>query len=174
MSQQDECATFFGKYRGTVENPVDLQGLGRVQVSVPDVLGDATLAWAMPCSPYAGDGVGFFAIPPKGASVWVEFERGDPDYPIWTGCFWGMGETPTPPGPLGVFKTVLKTDKFTLEVDNNPALPMLTIEIDIGGASGKASLKADMTGLTLSCAGNTVALAIDGVSINNPNLKVMK
>ena len=23
--------------------------------------------------------------------VWVEFEQGDPDYPIWTGCYWGIG-----------------------------------------------------------------------------------
>jgi len=174
MTMADSHTTFFGKYRGTVENPIDLQGLGRIQVSVPDVLLDGTLAWAMPCSPYAGDGVGFFAIPPKGANVWVEFERGDPDYPVWTGCFWDMGQPPAPPGPLGVFKTVLKTDKFVLEIDNNPALPMLNLEIDLGPPAGKASLKADKTGLTLSCSGNTIALAVDGVSINNPNLKILK
>lgn len=168
------CATYHGKYRGTVENPVDFKGMGRVQVSVPDVLGDGTLAWAMPCTPYAGDDVGFFAIPPRGASVWVEFERGDPDYPIWSGCFWEMGQAPAPPGPLGIFKTVLKTEKFLVEADNNPALPKLTIEIDLGPPAGKASIKADQTGLTLTCAGNTIALAIDGVSINNPNLKVLK
>ena len=28
-------------------------------------------------------------VPQIGAGVWVEFEQGDPDYPIWTGCFWG-------------------------------------------------------------------------------------
>ncbi|WP_117190425.1 phage baseplate assembly protein V [Rhizobium terrae] len=166
--------SYFGKYRGTVENNIDPQGLGRVQVSVPDVLGDVTLAWAMPCSPYAGDGVGFFAVPPTGASVWIEFERGDPDYPILAGCFWGMGEPPTPPGPLGITKTVLKTDKFTLEADSNPALPMLTIEIALGGAAGTASIKADATGLTLSCAGNTIAMTPTGVAINNTNLVVMK
>jgi len=171
---EDNCATYFGKYRGTVENPIDLEGLGRVQVSVPDVLGDGTMAWAMPCVPYGGDGVGFFAIPPKGANVWVEFERGDPDYPIWSGCFWDRGQPPTPPGPLGVFKTVLKTKKFTLEADNNPALPSLIISFDIGGVAGTASLTADMTGLKLTCAGNTIALSVDGVSINNPNLKVLK
>lgn len=166
--------TYFGKYRGTVENPIDLQGKGRVQVSVPDVLGDGTLAWAMPCAPFAGKGVGFFAVPPQGASVWVEFERGDPDYPIWSGGFWETGEAPVPPGPLGVFKTVLKTDKFTLEADSNPALPSLTIEIAIGGVAGTASIKADATGLTLSCAGNTITMSVDGVSINNPNLKILK
>ena len=71
--------------------------LGRVQVSVPAVLGDGRLSWAMPCVPYAGSQVGFFAIPPVGANVWVEFEGGDPDYPIWSGCFWGTGEVPATP-----------------------------------------------------------------------------
>ena len=85
---------FFGKYRGTVANNIDPQMMGRVQVSVPSVLGEGQLSWAMPCVPYAGSGVGFFAIPPNGANVWVEFEAGDPDYPIWSGCFWGMGEAP--------------------------------------------------------------------------------
>lgn len=76
---------FFGKYRGKVENNIDPMMMGRVQVSVPAVLGDGGLSWAMPCAPYAGSGVGFFAIPPTGANVWVEFEGGDPDYPIWSG-----------------------------------------------------------------------------------------
>jgi uncharacterized protein involved in type VI secretion and phage assembly len=48
----------------------------------------------MPCTPYAGRDVGFFAIPPVNSNVWVEFEQGDPDYPIWSGCFWGMNELP--------------------------------------------------------------------------------
>lgn len=82
---------YYGKYRGKVENNIDPMQLGRIQVSAPAVLGDGTLSWAMPCTPYAGSGVGFFAIPPVGANVWVEFEGGDPDYPIWAGCFWGTG-----------------------------------------------------------------------------------
>jgi hypothetical protein len=171
---EEGCANYFGKYRGTVENPVDLKGVGRVQVSVPDVLGDGKLAWAMPCAPYAGDGVGFFAIPPKGANVWVEFERGDPEYPIWSGCFWDIGQAPAAPTPLSIFKTILKTKKFTLEIDSNPALPSFSIEMDIGGVAGTASIKGDMTGLTLSCAGNKIALSVEGVSINDPNLKVLK
>jgi len=42
-------------------------------------------------------GVGLFFLPPKGANVWVEFEGGDPDYPIWSGCFWSDGEVPAQP-----------------------------------------------------------------------------
>ena len=67
---------FFGKYRGRVEKNVDPERLGRLQLSVPVVLQDVSTGWALPCVPYAGPGVGLFAIPPVGASVWVEFEGG--------------------------------------------------------------------------------------------------
>ena len=87
---------YYGKYRGKVANPIDPLGLGRIQVEVPAVYGDGTLNWAMPCAPYAGPGVGFFVIPPKDANIWVEFEAGDIDSPIWSGCFWATGEASFP------------------------------------------------------------------------------
>src|SRR4029450_11270491 len=80
---------FYGKHRGTVENNLDPVGQGRIQVRVPAILQDSSLSWAIPCGPYAGPGVGFFMTPPIGAQVWVEFEGGDPEYPIWSGGFWG-------------------------------------------------------------------------------------
>jgi hypothetical protein len=84
---------FFGKYRGSVVDNVDPLRLGRLSVRVPDVFGD-NLGWALPCVPFAGPGVGFLALPPVGANVWVEFEAGDPDYPVWAGCFWGPNQLP--------------------------------------------------------------------------------
>lgn len=51
---------FFGKYRGKVESNDDPQQLERLQISVPLVLGDNRLSWAMPCVPYAGPSVGLF------------------------------------------------------------------------------------------------------------------
>jgi uncharacterized protein involved in type VI secretion and phage assembly len=63
--------------------------MGRVQVMVPDVSALLPSSWAMPCVPVAGIQMGMYAVPPIGAGVWVEFEQGDPDYPIWTGCWWG-------------------------------------------------------------------------------------
>jgi uncharacterized protein involved in type VI secretion and phage assembly len=83
---------FFGKYRGKVKNNVDPMQQGRIHVSVPAVLGEGSLSWAMPCVPYAGSQVGFFAIPPVDANVWVEF-GGDPDAPIWSGCFWARAKS---------------------------------------------------------------------------------
>jgi uncharacterized protein involved in type VI secretion and phage assembly len=79
----------YGKYRGFVTNNKDEQQRGRVRLKVPALFGDAELGWAEPCLPFGGlPEQGFFAIPEVGAQVWVEFEAGDPDKPIWTGAFW--------------------------------------------------------------------------------------
>jgi uncharacterized protein involved in type VI secretion and phage assembly len=83
---------YYGKYRGTVINNIDPMQLGRLLVQVPDVLGLTPSGWAVPCVPLAGPTgppMGVYLVPPIGAGVWVEFEQGDPDYPIWTGCRWG-------------------------------------------------------------------------------------
>ena len=77
----------FGKYRGKVEDDIDPLGMGRLRVSVPALAGGGHSSWALPCVPYAGRDVGFYALPPIGANVWVEFEGGDLNYPIWSGCF---------------------------------------------------------------------------------------
>ena len=90
---------FFGKYRGIVTNNVDPLLRGRLMAQVPDVLGLAPSTWAEPCVPLAGPTgppMGVYLVPPIGAGVWVEFERGDPDYPIWVGCRWGAAaDVPT-------------------------------------------------------------------------------
>lgn len=146
MNPADDCATYYGKYRGTVENPADVQGLGRVQVSCPSVFGDGTLAWAMPCLPGAGSGVGLYAIPPKGAKIWVEFEAGNPDYPIWSGGFWDLGDTPAPPGPVGFLTKAWKGENFSLEIFDIPGAPTLTLELTT--ATGAAKIEAGADGMT--------------------------
>src|SRR5258706_14152752 len=80
---------FYGKYRGTVINNVDPLQIGRIQVMVPDVSNVIPSSWAMPCVPIAGKQMGTYIVPQAGAGVWVEFEQGNPDYPIWVGGFWG-------------------------------------------------------------------------------------
>src|SRR5712692_1224128 len=84
--------TFYGKYRGIVTNNDDPLGMGRIRAHVPDVTGEDESGWALPSVPFAGNGMGFVALPVNGSRVWVEFEQGDPDYPIWTGCWWGSKE----------------------------------------------------------------------------------
>src|SRR5688572_22057881 len=86
-----QAPRYFGKYRGRVEDNDDKERLGRLQIIVPQVLGEAKV-WAFPCVAYAGKDVGFYAMPKIGTGVWVEFEAGDSRYPIWTGCVWAKGD----------------------------------------------------------------------------------
>jgi hypothetical protein len=83
---------YWGKYRATVINNIDPELRGRLMLMIPDVLNLIPSTWAEACAPLAGPTgppMGIYAVPPIGAGVWVEFENGDPDYPIWVGCRWG-------------------------------------------------------------------------------------
>jgi len=162
---------FFGKYRGKVENNIDPMQLGRVQVSVPAVLGDGRLAWAMPCAPYGGPGVGFFAVPPGGANIWVEFEGGDPDYPIWSGCFWGVGEVPALPA-LAEMK-VLKTDGTTMTFSDLPGAGGLTIEVSPPAVAVPMKMVFDSTGIEISCGAAKIKMTPASVSVNDGALEVI-
>jgi hypothetical protein len=96
---------YFGKYRGVIASNEDPELKGRIQAIVPDVLGAVPTTWALPCAPITGNpGLqsGIYAVPPQGASVWMEFEHGDPNLPIWTGCFWGSATEVPPPALLGI------------------------------------------------------------------------
>ncbi len=95
--------SFYGKYRGTVRNNIDPMLKGRLLVEVGDVGGNLLSSWASPCLPVAGPNMGMFTVPPIGAGVWIEFERGDPDHPIWVGGFFSEVDVPlmarmVPPG----------------------------------------------------------------------------
>jgi uncharacterized protein involved in type VI secretion and phage assembly len=115
---------FYGKYRGVVINNVDPMQMGRIQAMVPDVAGMLPSSWAMPCLPVTGINMGVFTVPPIGAGVWMEFEKGDPDFPIWVGGFWGSAaETPllahsVPPGVAGI--TIQTTAKNGIVVSDTP------------------------------------------------------
>jgi uncharacterized protein involved in type VI secretion and phage assembly len=111
----DSSSPLLGKYRGMVVNNIDPMQIGRIQVMVADVAGFVPGTWALPCLPAAGINSGLFTVPMMGAGVWIEFERGDPDYPIWVGGFWGTtAELPVlsrmvPPGVSGfTLQTPLK------------------------------------------------------------------
>jgi uncharacterized protein involved in type VI secretion and phage assembly len=157
---------FFGKYRGKVENNIDPLQLGRVQVSVPAVLGEGRMSWAMPCVPFAGNGVGLFLVPPTGANVWVEFEGGNPDYPIWSGCFWGPGEVPASPAVAEM--KVWKTATATITVNDLPGLGGVTIETTAG-----AKIAITATGIEITN-GQGAAIKLTGpqITLNDGALEV--
>jgi uncharacterized protein involved in type VI secretion and phage assembly len=144
-------AQYLGKYRGTVFNNIDPMQQGRIQAIVPDVGNVLPGTWALPCVPMAGPQAGEFAVPPIGASVWIEFEHGDRDYPIWTGCFWGIAaEVPAlarataPPLQVIVLQTV---GQNTLMISDKP------------GPTGGLLLK--------SATGALIAINDAGITISN-------
>jgi uncharacterized protein involved in type VI secretion and phage assembly len=147
---------------------------GRLQIQVPDVAGLIPASWAMPCVPIAGIQNGMVALPVIGSGVWVEFEQGNPDYPVWVGCFWGsVAEIPalallTPPGlPAITFQTPLQNG---LTISD---LPGPTGGIMLKSATG-ATLIVNDTGIYIQNGkGAMITLVGPTVTINNGALTVI-
>ncbi len=168
---------FFGKYRGLVKDNQDETNRGRLKVTVPAVLSDLEV-WAMPCVPYAGDSVGFYSLPPNGSGVWIEFEAGDPSYPIWTGCFWADNELPDSGGPA---IKIWKTDKLKVRIDDDgdelvvstDSDSKLTLADDVEIESGGAKHTVGSDGVSSSSSGaGKVEITDASVSINSGALEV--
>lgn len=159
---------FFGKYRGKITANQDPLHQGRIQVTVPAVFGEEQIAWALPCTPYAGHNIGFFTIPPIHTNVWVEFEAGDPNYPIWSGCFWANNQLPAAARVDEPDKVqVLKTDGITLVWSNlgNKGVS-LVVENPVLDRKLKMILNAD--GIELNNADDTtVKIKADQIELKN-------
>lgn len=160
---------FFGKYRGKVTANQDPLHLGRVQIIVPAIFGEGRQSWALPCTPYAGKDVGLFLVPPIGANIWVEFEGGEPDYPIWSGCFWGEDELPQnarveDPAKVQVFRTSGIT--LTLSnVDNNKGI---TLEVTDPVVSQPLKMIFNANGIELNNNNRTIAkLMAETIELKN-------
>jgi uncharacterized protein involved in type VI secretion and phage assembly len=161
----EESRKYFGKYRGVVTGNNDPMQLGRIQAKVPDVLGEHESTWAMPSMPYAGRNVGLFLIPPTDAQVWIEFEHGDPDYPIWTGCFWDSGEVPASPAVPEM--KVLKTDAGTITLNDQKGSGSITIETTAG-----LKIVMNTNGIEISNGSQKVTVSSSSISINDGALEV--
>lgn len=142
---------YFGKYRGEITDNADPLKQGRVQVRVAAVMGQETL-WALPCSPYAGPDVGFFAIPPVGARVWVEFEGGSPDHPIWSGCYWLANQIASADASPDV--VFLRTPGASIRIEDSG-----TIEIETTGGS-----KLTLTGDEITVEASTIKHTANGAT----------
>ncbi|GAA1445869.1 phage baseplate assembly protein V [Leifsonia poae] len=143
--------TYYGKYRGTVAQNVDPMQLGRIQVIVPDVGGLVPGTWAMPCVPFAGKASGVYVVPQLGAGVWVEFEQGDPDYPIWVGGFWGTAaEVPT------------------LAMAGNPVSPSIILQSGLQNGITISDVPGPTGGILIKSTTNAMILVNDvGITISN-------
>lgn len=108
--------SFNGFYKGICTNNADPEGLSRIKAVVPQAFGDGTTEcdWALPMFPsgwgtavsivptvaiYAGGlpanapgSPGYVApaqagTPVPGSGVWIAFEGGDLNYPLWCGVW---------------------------------------------------------------------------------------
>lgn len=155
----------FGKYRGQVMQNTDPQGLGRLQVVVPALLNQAAV-WAMPCVPYAGDGVGLFAVPPVGSAVWVEFEGGDLDYPIWAGCFWRDSQRP-PEGNSNPAVKLLKTDKVSVRIDDDAGEIVIETEGGTRLTLSATAFKGEAASIGHEAGSGKTSLSAAGFDVND-------
>jgi uncharacterized protein involved in type VI secretion and phage assembly len=169
-----QSRSYVGKYRGTVVNNVDPEQRGRLQVMVPDVLGQAPSSWAEPCVPLAGNGaaMGIYLVPPIGAGVWVEFEQGDPGFPIWVGCRWGMVSDVPPSALAGVSSSpsiVLQSmGQHSIVISDQPGAAG---GITLRSASG-VTLMVNDTGIFLQNANGMITINGTAVDVNNGALTV--
>lgn len=142
---------YYGVYRGTVVENIDPLQIGRIMALVPDVGGVIPTTWAMPCVPIAGKQAGTFVVPQIGSGVFVQFEAGDPDKPVWMGGWWGdVAEVPAlalagvPGDPNIVIQTTLQNS---------------VIVSDLPGPTGGIMLK--------STTGATIIVNDTGIYIQN-------
>lgn len=149
---------YYGRYKGTVVSNLDPDKMGRLLVQVPDVMGLDPCIWAESASPLAGQGMGMYFVPPPDAGVWVEFQQGDTDFAMWTGCWRGAatdaptiaqaGNPTTPPIVLGT------TTQNNIVVCDGAVPPMV---------SGGIMLQVGVT---------TIILGKDGIQIKAPKLEI--
>jgi uncharacterized protein involved in type VI secretion and phage assembly len=170
MNETGSNNKYYGKYAATVVLNENKQLPGHLQLSIPDVLAYVPSTWAKPCMPLAGAtglAMGTYFVPPIGAGVWVEFEQGDPNRPVWVGCrLNSAADVPaialaappaTPPIVLQSMtqnKIVISSvpgDGITLETAQGAAGP--SIKITAAGI-----IISDGKGATISLTGGTVTI----------------
>lgn len=80
---------FYGKYPAIVVDVEDPNKVGRIKVDAPSIFPESQPQWARPC--FAS---GHFFVPPVGAKVWIEFEAGDIEFPLWVGTWYVPDDVP--------------------------------------------------------------------------------
>lgn len=169
---------FFGKFRGTVVQNVDPEQRGRLMLMVPDVMALLPTTWAEACVPLAGPTgppMGAYMVPPIGAGVWVEFEHGDPDYPIWTGCRWGaasdvppLAHAGNPADPNIVLQSLLQHKFMISDMPPTPATGGIVLQSTTG-----ARIVVNDSGIYIDNGkGASITLAGPTVTVNNGALVV--
>ncbi|MGH1491149.1 MAG: phage baseplate assembly protein V [Acidimicrobiales bacterium] len=159
-------ARVYGRYLGTVIDNVDPKNLCRVRVTVPEVLAGQESGWCRPVTPYAGDGVGFAAVPPIGSLVLIEWPGGDVSRePLWTGATWSDGAGVEGAGPDAVVLVTPGGHRVELRDESGSE------KVEIIASNG-SSVVMDSNGMTLTFGSQKIAMTNQSISINDGALEV--
>jgi uncharacterized protein involved in type VI secretion and phage assembly len=177
MNELTQPQRFYGKYRGTVIQNVDPNFRGRIMCEVPDVLGLVPSSWCEACTPLAGPTgppMGVHLVPPIGAGVWVEFEQGDPNKPIWSGCRWGTASDIPPLAKAGL----PISPSIVLQTAGQNAIVISDLPGPTGGIMLKSTTNAMIlvndVGITITNGkGATIMMNGPTITINNGALVVV-
>lgn len=161
---RDVRGRYYGKYGGVVIDNADPLQLGRLKVQVPTLMQDTEVGWARPALPFAGPGHGHVMLPAVDAMVWVEFEAGNLDQPIWTGCFYAENQAAPEPKAPGAYVIVTPGGhKAVLDDDGN------TVALEHAGG---AKLELTATGITLSIGASKMVMTGTAITFNDGVLKI--
>ena len=179
MTGQASIGRFLGKYRATVVQNVDPEQRGRLTLMIPDVFGPIPSTWAEACVPLAGPSgppMGVYFVPPIGAGVWAEFEQGDLNYPIWSGCRWGsQSDVPSnatagnPEDPNIVLQSLLQHSITISDMPPSPATGGIILQSTTG-----ATIVVNDSGIYISNGkGASITMVGPSVDVNNGALTVI-
>lgn len=135
---------FYSIYRAIVIDNEDPLNLNRLLIHVPDITNNNV--WAFPKHQPGSNGYGAkYLTPQKDEIVYVEFQTGDPQYPIWS--FHGWAETQVPDDLKGT-----KVAGFITPNGNKVKLDDVgnIVEIEI---NGNQKIKIHPDGINLSVEG---------------------
>ncbi len=152
---------YYGKYRAIVVDIKDPEKRGRIKVKCPKVLGEYKSSWCEPCIPVAYDRGGDFCLPKVGETVWIEFEEGEVDKPIYVGSWWSTQKTLIPEDYY-VNSPIMRTIEFDggkIEIKSNTYL-----KISLGGCLIEEKIQPDLS-LSILCGNSKILMTNNGIKM---------
>lgn len=160
--------TYYGKYRAQVVDVDDPQQRGRIRVLCPATLGKSKSSWCNPCIPVAYDYGGDFAVPKIGETVWIEFEGGDVNKPIYVGNWWKSNCTPSIPYDVHTRNINWGNCKIKM-VGENSTDKTERLEIQVGSCSAKivkdSSIEFNVGDSTITMDSSSIVISVGETSI---------